>query len=67
MDYIEEVRKLKGVTVTKLSQEAGVHRDTYYKWIRKERKPKFESVAKMCKVLDIPIEIFVEKFLQESE
>ena len=63
MDYIEQVRKEKGVSVTELCEKIGVQRTTYYKWISKDRKPKMDKIVNMCKVLNIDFASNVEKFL----
>lgn len=63
MDYIEQIRKEKGLSVTELCEEIGVQRTTYYKWINKERKPKLQRIVDMCKVLNIDFTQNVEKFL----
>ena len=63
MDYIEEVRKEKGISVTKLCSEIGTQRTTYYKWLSGERKPKMDKIINMCKVLNIDFASNVEKFL----
>ena len=63
MDYIEQIRKEKGMSVTELCEKIGVQRTTYYKWISKERKPKLQRIADMCKVLNIDFASNVEKFL----
>ena len=63
MDYIEQVRKEEGMSVTELCEKIGVQRTTYYKWINKERKPKIDKIVNMCKVLNIDFASNVEKFL----
>ncbi len=63
MDYIEQIRKEKGKSVTELCEKIGVQRTTYYKWINKERKPKMDKIVNMCKVLNIDFASNVEKFL----
>ena len=63
MDYIEQIRKEKGMSVAELCEKIGVQRTTYYKWISKERKPKLQRIADMCKVLNIDFASNVEKFL----
>ena len=63
MDYIELVRKEKGMSVTELCEKIGVQRTTYYKWISKDRKPKMDKIVNMCKVLNIDFASNVEKFL----
>lgn len=63
MDYIEQVRKEKGMSVTELCEKIGVQRTTYYKWISKDRKPKMDKIVDMCKVLNIDFASNVEKFL----
>ena len=55
MDYIEQIRKEKGMSVTELCEKIGVQRTTYYKWISKERKPKMDKIVNMCKVLNIDL------------
>lgn len=60
MDNIEKARKEKNITVTELTNIIGVSRDTYYKWIRKERNPKFQYLVAMCKLLEIDIKDIVE-------
>ena len=47
MDYIEQVRKEKGMSVTELCEKIGVQRTTYYKWISKDRKPKMDKIVNM--------------------
>ena len=63
MDYIEQVRKEKGISVTELCEKIGAQRTTYYKWISKDRKPKMDKIVNMCKVLNIDFASNVEKFL----
>lgn len=63
MDYIEQIRKEKGMSVTELCEKIGVQRTTYYKWISKDRKPKIDKIVNMCKVLNIDFASNVEKFL----
>lgn len=63
MDYIEQIRKEKGMSVTELCEKIGVQRTTYYKWISKDRKPKMDKIVNMCKVLNIDFARNVEKFL----
>ena len=63
MDYIEQIRKERGMSVTELCEKIGVQRTTYYKWISKERKPKMDKIVNMCKVLNIDFASNVEKFL----
>lgn len=63
MDYIEEVRKEKGITVTQLILDANVSRDSYYKWLRGERKPKIEHLKSLCNALDIDFKENVEKII----
>lgn len=63
MDYIEQIRKEKGMSVTELCEKIGVQRTTYYKWIGKDRKPKMDKIVNMCKVLNIDFASNVEKFL----
>lgn len=63
MDYIEQVRKEKNISVTELCNIIGVQRTTYYKWLNKERKPKIDKILGMCKVLNIDFAQYVEKFL----
>lgn len=63
MDYIEEVRKEKGISVTELCNRIGVQRTTYYKWLSGERKAKMDKIVNMCKVLNIDFAHNVEKFL----
>lgn len=63
MDYIEQIRKEKGMSVAELCEKIGVQRTTYYKWISKDRKPKIDKIVNMCKVLNIDFASNVEKFL----
>ena len=63
MDYIEQIRKEKGMSVTELCEKIGVQRTTYYKWISKDRKPKIDKIVNMCKVLNIDFASNVDKFL----
>ena len=63
MDYIEQVRKEKGISVTELCEKIGVQRTTYYKWLSGERKPKMDKIVNMCKILNIDFASNVEKFL----
>ena len=63
MDYIEQIRREKGVSVPELCEKIGVQRTTYYKWINKERKQKIDKIVNMCKVLNIDFASNVEKFL----
>lgn len=63
MDYIEQIRKEKGMSVAELCEKIGVQRTTYYKWISKDRKPKMDKIVNMCKVLNIDFASNVEKFL----
>ena len=63
MDYIEQIRREKGVSVQELCEKIGVQRTSYYKWINKERKPKIDKIVNMCKVLNIDFASNVEKFL----
>ena len=63
MDYIEQIRKKRGMSVTELCDKIGVQRTTYYKWISKDRKPKMDKIVNMCKVLNIDFASNVEKFL----
>ena len=63
MDYIEQIRKEKVMSVTELCEKIGVQRTTYYKWISKDRKPKIDKIVNMCKVLNIDFASNVEKFL----
>ena len=63
MDYIEQVRKEEGISVTELCEKIGVQRTTYYKWLSRERKPKMDKIVNMCKVLNIDFASNVEKFL----
>lgn len=63
MDYIEQIRKEKGMSVTELCKKIGVQRTTYYKWISKDRKPKMDKIVNMCKVLNIDFASNVKKFL----
>ena len=57
MEFIEENRKLKGITVTELTKRIGVSRRIYYNWVNGEKKPKLENVYKMCEVLGIEFNI----------
>ena len=63
MDYIEQIRKEKGMSVTELCEKIGVQRTTYYKWISKDRKPKIDKIVNMCKDLNIDFASNIEKFL----
>ena len=63
MDYIEQIRKEKGMSVTELCEKIGVQRTTYYKWLSGKRKPKMDKIVNMCKVLNIDFASNVEKFL----
>lgn len=62
MDYIENVRKELGLTVTELLRRAGVSRDSYYKCLRGERTPSIKWLNKVCKALGIEVKEVVEKF-----
>ena len=48
MDYIEQVRKEEGISVTELCEKIGVQRTTYYKWLSGKRKPKMDKIVNMC-------------------
>ena len=63
MDYIEQIRIDKGISVTKLCNDIGVQRTTYYKWLDGSRKPKIDKIINMCKVINIDFAKNVEKFL----
>lgn len=66
MDYIEKIRKEKDITVTRLTEEVGISRDTYYKWLSKKRNINFEKACKLCEVLGISLEEFAKNFLKEN-
>lgn len=55
MEQINRIRDQLGITVVDFVKRIGVSRDTYYKWLRCERKPKFEHIAKMCDVLELDV------------
>ena len=63
MEFIEEIRKQKEISVTELCEKAGISRRTYYRWLNKERNPKFSTIRKVCEVLNIDFAENVDKFL----
>ena len=63
MEFIEEIRKQREITVTDLCKKAGVSRRVYYKWLNKETTPKIANIAKVCEVLGIDFAENVDKFL----
>ena len=54
LEKLEEARKEKGISVTNLAKELGIHRSTWHRWVSGKRKqPGFEDIARACKVLGV--------------
>ena len=63
MEFIDEIRRQKGISVTELCKKAGVSRRVYYKWLNKETTPKIANIVKVCEVLGVDFAENVDKFL----
>ena len=63
MEFIEEIRRQREITVTDLCKKAGISRRVYYKWLNKETTPKIANIVKVCEVLGIDFAENVDKFL----
>lgn len=57
MNYLkmEEVRKQKGITVTKLCKDAGIAVSTYNRYLNNKRKANVEILVRLCEVLGITL------------
>lgn len=63
MVYIDKVRIEKGIKITELCKKVGISRDTYYKWLNGDRKPKLQTIIKVCEILEIDFKNIVENFI----
>lgn len=63
METIKKTIKEKGMTVTEFINKAGIQRDSYYKYVRGERKPSICMLKKMCDALDLDILEVTKEFI----
>ncbi len=54
-DAIAYIAKARGIS--KISQETGLGRESLYKSFKRGSKPKFETVLKVLKALDIKLQV----------
>lgn len=52
---IDVKRYEKGITVKDFCNKLDINTSTYRRWINGDIKPKFETVVKACKILNIDI------------
>lgn len=55
VDRVKQAIEDKGISITKLSEELGIGRKTWYRWIKGETEPSFKKIQKLCKILNISI------------
>jgi ribosome-binding protein aMBF1 (putative translation factor) len=55
-----KARTVKGINDYTVSKEAGLRPSCICDWKRGAYTPKFEKLIKIARVLDIPVEMFVE-------
>lgn len=63
METIKRTIKEKGMTVTEFINKAGIQRDSYYKYVRGERKPSINMLKKMCDALELDILEVTKEFI----
>jgi Zn-dependent peptidase ImmA (M78 family)/DNA-binding XRE family transcriptional regulator len=56
---LREVRELAGVGQENLGEQVGVTRQTIAAWERGDREPSMQQVIKMCRILNVPIDIML--------
>ena len=59
--YIRSRRKNIGLTQKELAEKAGVSTNTVARWERGETEPSFSDFLRVCVVLGMKMEDFVEK------
>ncbi|MGL5381077.1 MAG: helix-turn-helix domain-containing protein [Clostridium sp.] len=52
---MEEVRKEKGITVTKLCKDSNIAVSTYNRYLNGKRKANVEILVRLCEVLGITL------------
>lgn len=52
-----EYRNAKGMNDYKVSYEVGISNSTFSDWKKGRYRPKAEKIIKLCKLLDIPLEV----------
>ena len=65
--YIRSRRKNIGLTQKELAEKVGVSTNTVARWERNEFQPSWSDFLKLCVVLGIKIEDFVEKENENDE
>lgn len=63
MEAIKKAIEEAGMTVTDFINKAGIQRDSYYKYLRGERKPSIDILKKMCDALNLDISEIVKEFI----
>ena len=59
--YIKSRRKNIGLTQKELAEQVGVSTNTVARWERSESEPSWSDFLKLCVVLGMKMEDFVEK------
>ncbi|MDO4632990.1 MAG: helix-turn-helix transcriptional regulator [Eubacteriales bacterium] len=57
----EKLRKQKGVTDYRVSEETGIVKSTFSDWKSGRSKPKIEKLMILARYFDVPLEYFVSK------
>ena len=53
IERIKQAVEDKGISITKLTEEIGVNRKTWYKWMNGKTQPTYKNAVKLCKALNI--------------
>lgn len=64
---LRELRELSGMNQEALGELTGVTRQTIAAWEKGDREPSMQQVAKLCRILDVPIEVMFGMAEQTSE
>ncbi len=58
---IKEILYLKKITQTQLAEKLGIHKQSLTVWLNGNKNPKIETLAKIAKVLEVPLSSLIEE------
>lgn len=64
---LRELRELAGLNQDTLGEQAGVTRQTIAAWEKGDREPSMQQLTKLCRILNVPIDVMLGMVEQANE
>ena len=65
-EVYECMKRKKGVRDSEVARAVGVHKNILYEWKSGRSTPRLETIYKVCKYLDTPINVFCELAFEDK-